>query len=64
MRLKNYYNRNDYQKTREMKTGYFLTQSEIDKLSEEEKKARIKFMLESREYIKRLKDLDEELTYE
>jgi len=51
----------EYRKMRMIKTGYELSQSEINHLSPEEKEARNKAMLESREEIKRLKLLDEEL---
>ena len=51
----------DYTKLREIRTGYILSQAEINKLSDEEKIARKKQMLESREEIRRLKLLEEEL---
>ncbi len=49
----------DYNKLREIKTGYVLSKEQVDKLSLEEQIARKKEMLKSREDIKRLKDLGE-----
>ena len=46
----------DYRILREIKTGYYLTKEELAKLSPEEKLARHKLMLETREEIKRLND--------
>jgi len=40
----------------EEKTGYCLSKKEIDSLSEEEKISRKKQMLESRDYIRKLKN--------
>ena len=56
-----HHNMKDYTKLREIRTGYILSQAEINKLSDEEKIARKKQMLESREEIRRLKLLEEEL---
>ena len=51
----------NYKEQRILKTGYELSKEEIAKLSPEEKAARDKQMLESREEIKRLKFLEEEI---
>ena len=51
----------DYRQQRIIKTGYELSKEEIAKLSPEEQNARKKEMLESREEIRRLKLLEEEL---
>lgn len=51
----------DYTQARIVKTGYELTASQVANLSEEEQNARKKQMLESREEIRRLKLLEEEL---
>lgn len=45
----------NYKELREIRTGYILSKSEIDALSPEEKIARKKQMLESREDFARLK---------
>lgn len=50
-----------YTKTREIKTGYILSKSEVNSLSKEEQLVRQKEMLNSREELRRLKLLDEEL---
>lgn len=51
----------DYRELRAIKTGYELSKEEIAKLSKEEKIARKKEMLNSRDELRRLKLLEEEL---
>jgi len=46
----------DYRVLREIQTGYYLTKQELAKLSPEEKEARHKLMLDSRDEIRRLND--------
>jgi len=46
----------DYRILREIKTGYYLTKEELDKLTPEEKQARHKIMLDTRDEIKRLNE--------
>jgi hypothetical protein len=46
----------DYRKLREIKTGYYLTSEELAKLTDEEKSARHKIMLDTRDEIRRLED--------
>ena len=51
----------DYTEQRMLRTGYTLSKEEVAKLSSQEKEARQKQMLDSREEIRRLKMLEEEL---
>ena len=46
----------DYRILREIKTGYYLTKEELAKLTPEEKQARHKIMLDTRDEIKRLNE--------
>ena len=48
----------DYSNSRLLRTGYILTQQQIDALPKEERIERNRYMLESREEIKRLKDFE------
>ena len=48
----------DYKEQRLLRTGYSLTKEEIEKLTPEEKKSRKKQMLDSRDEIRRIKELD------
>ena len=50
----------DYKEARIIRTGYELSKAQIDNLTPEEKSARDKEMLLSREEIKRMNDYENE----